>query len=113
MPYSWCMFYEFIELVPFAAVRDELFSEEQFLELQWYLCQRPESGDLIPETGGCRKIRWKAQGKGKRGGIRVIYFLRTAAGQIVFVAAYGKSDCDDVPRQWLRKLKGHFDEQDT
>ena len=47
------------------------------------------------------------------GGIRVIYFLRTAAGQIVFVAAYGKSDRDDVPRQWLRKLKGHFDEQDT
>ena len=61
------MYYEFIELAPFDAVRDDLFSEEQFLELQWYLCLRPKAGDVIPETGGCRKIRWQAQGKGKRG----------------------------------------------
>lgn len=43
------MYYEFIELVPFAAVRDELFGDEQFLELQWYLCRRPEAGDVLPE----------------------------------------------------------------
>ena len=104
------MYYEFIELVPFAAVRDELFGDEQFLELQWYLCRRPEAGDVIPETGGCRKLRWKVEGKGKRGGARVIYFLRTEAGQIVLVAAYGKNELDDVPRQWLRKLKEHYDE---
>jgi mRNA-degrading endonuclease RelE of RelBE toxin-antitoxin system len=106
------MYYEFIELAPFAAMRDELFSDAQFLELQWYLCQQPEAGDLIPETGGCRKIRWKSRRKGKRGGSRVIYFLRTAAEQIVLVAAYGKNEREDVPRRWLRKLKEHFDEQD-
>jgi len=106
------MYYEFIELAPFAAVRDELFTENHFLELQWYLCQRPEAGDVIPETGGCRKIRWKIPGKGKRGGARVIYFLRTEAGQVVLVAAYGKNEREDVPRQWLRKLKEGFDEQD-
>ena len=106
------MYYEFIELAPFAAVRDELFSEEQFLELQWHLCQRPETGDVIPETDGCRKIRWKVRGRGKRGGARVIYFLRTKAGQIVLVAAYGKNEREDIPRRLLRKLKEHFDEQD-
>jgi len=106
------MYYEFIELAPFAAVRDELFAAERFLELQWYLCQRPAAGDVIPETGGCRKIRWQVQGRGKRGGARVIYFLRTEAGQIVLVAAYGKNEREDVPRQWLRKLKECFDEQD-
>jgi hypothetical protein len=107
------MYYDFIELAPFAAVRDELFPEDQFFELQWHLCRWPEAGDVIPETGGgCRKIRWKAQGKGKRGGARVIYFLRTEAGQIALVAAYGKNEREDVPRQWLRKLKEHFDEQD-
>ena len=111
-PYICGMYYEFIELAPFAAVRDELFPEDQFLELQWHLCRWPEAGDVIPETGGCRKIRWQAQGKGKRGGARVIYFLRTGAGQIVLVAAYGKKEREDVPRQWLRKLKEHFDEQD-
>ena len=84
------MYYEFIELAPFAAVRDELFGDEQFLELQWYLCRRPEAGDVIPETGGCRKLRWKIQGKGKRGGARVIYFLRTEAGQIVLVDPSGE-----------------------
>ena len=110
LPYREAMYYEFIELVPFAAVRDELFGDEQFLELQWYLCRRPEAGDVFPETGGCRKLRWKVQGKGKRGGARVIYFLRTEAGQIVLVAAYGKNELDDVPRQWLRKLKEHYDE---
>ena len=105
------MYYEFIELAPFDAVRDELFSEDQFLEFQWHLCQRPESGDVIPETGGCRKIRWQSQGKGKRGGARIIYFLRTKAGQIVLVTAYGKDEREDVPRQWLRKLKEQYDEQ--
>ena len=105
------MFYEFIELAPFAAVRDELFLEDQFLELQWFLGRWPEAGDVIPGTGGCRKIRWQLQGKGKRGGVRVIYFLRTKAGQIVLVAAYGKNEREDVPRQWLRKLKEHFNEQ--
>jgi len=106
------MYYEFIELAPFAAVRDELFPAERFLELQWYLCGCPEAGDLIPGTGGCRKIRWKVQGRGKRGGARVIYFLRTEAGRIVLVAAYGKNEQEDVSRQWLRKLKENFDEQD-
>ena len=106
------MYYEFIELAPFAAVRDELFSEGQFLELQWQLRQRPEAGEVIPETGGCRKIRWKVPGKGKRGGARVIYFLRTEAGQIVLVAAYGKNEREDIPRRLLRTLKEHFNEQD-
>lgn len=108
MPYALGMYYEFVELAPFAAVRDELFSSDDFLEFQWHLCQTPEAGDVIPETAGCRKIRWKTRGKGKRGGARVIYFLRNEVGQIVLVAAYGKSEREDVPRQWLRKLKEKF-----
>jgi len=44
--------------------------------------------------------------------VRVIYFLRTKTGQIILVAAYGKNEREDVPRQWLRKLKERFDEQD-
>ena len=63
------MYHELAELAPFAAPRDDLFSEEQFLVFQWCLCQRPDAGDVIPETGGCHKIRWKVQGKGKSGGI--------------------------------------------
>ena len=66
MPYKQLMYYEFIELAPFAAERDDLFPEEQFLELQWHLCRCPEAGEVIPATGGCCELRRKSQGKGKR-----------------------------------------------
>ncbi len=105
------MHYEFVELAPFAAVRDELFDDAEFLDLQLFLCEQPESGSVIPGTAGCRKLRWTAKGKGMRGGARVIYFLRLASGQIVLVTAYGKGERDDVPRAWLRKLKEALDHE--
>ena len=106
------MLFEFIELPPFAAVREELFTdEESFATFQLYLCLHPQAGEVIPGTGGCRKIRWAAKGKGKRGGARVIYFLQLAQERIVLVAAYGKGERDDVPRAWLHKLKEVFDHE--
>ena len=99
------MFWELIELPPFAQVCDDLFTDEEFLSLQVFLCEQPEAGDLIPGTTGCRKLRWAAKGKGKRGGSRVIYFLRHVQGHIVLIAAYGKGERDDVPRPWLKKIK--------
>lgn len=71
------MLWEFIELPPFTELRDALFSDDEFLSIQEFLCENPDASDVIPGTGGCRKIRWAAKGKGKRGGARVIYFLRT------------------------------------
>ncbi len=105
------MYYELIELAPFAAVRDDVFEQDEYLEFQLFLCIHPEAGDIIPGTGGCRKIRWKAHGKGKRGGARVIYFLLTTDGRIVLVAAYGKNEREDVPRGWLRKLKERYEDE--
>ncbi|MDR2669233.1 MAG: addiction module toxin RelE [Desulfovibrio sp.] len=105
------MFYEFIELKPFAQTRDELFTEEAFTELQIYLCKQPEAGTVIPGTSGCRKLRWSAKGKGKQGGARVIYFLRSALGQIVLVTAYGKNVFENTPHDWLRKIKEACDNE--
>lgn len=106
------MFFEFIELPPFAAMRDQLFADDaDFAAFQQFLCQHPNAGDVIPGTDGCRKIRWIAKGKGKRGGARAIYFLRLAAGQVVLVAAYGKAERDGVPRAWSLKLKEAFDRE--
>lgn len=104
------MFYEFIELDPFSAIRDDLFGEEEYLAFQWYLMKHPEAGDIIPGTDGCRKIRWGSANRGKRGGIRVIYFLRNAHGQIILVYAYAKNDRVDVPRNFLKNLKGAYDD---
>ncbi len=107
------MLWEFIELPPFAELRDALFSDDEFLDLQIFLCDHPGAGDVIPRTGGCRKLRWAAKGKGKRGGARVIYFLRVAQGQIVLVAAYGKGARDDVPRAWLKRIKEVFQHEQS
>ncbi|MDR0827751.1 MAG: transcriptional regulator [Desulfovibrio sp.] len=111
MPYSKNMLYDFVELSPFAEVRDTLFSEEEFRALQIFLCEQPDAGDVIPGSSGCRKLRWVSKGKGKRGGARVIYFLRLASGQVIFVTAYGKNVLDDIPRGWLRKIKEAYDNE--
>lgn len=68
-------------------------------------------GVEIPGTGGCGKMRWAVRGKGKRGGARVIYFLRLVAGELVLVAAYGKGERDDVPRTWLKRVKEAYDHE--
>jgi len=107
------MLWEFIELPPFVEWRDSLFSDDEYLALQEFLCANPEAGDVIPSTGGCRKLRWVAKGKGKRGGARVIYFLRNAEDQIVLVAAYGKGERDDVPRAWLKRIKEAFQHEQS
>lgn len=107
------MLWEFIELPPFAELRDSLFSDNEFLALQTFLCDYPEAGKVIPGTGGCRKLRWTAKGKGKRGGSRVIYFLKPAQGRIVLVAAYGKGERDDVPRAWLKRIKEVFQHEQS
>lgn len=103
--------FTFVELPPFSALRDELFPDDELVLLQCHLAAHPEAGAVIPGTKGCRKLRWAAKGKGKRGGARVIYFLRLDAGLVVLVAAYSKGERDDVPRPWLRKLKEDFDAQ--
>jgi mRNA-degrading endonuclease RelE of RelBE toxin-antitoxin system len=105
------MLWEFVELPPFAELRDELFSDGEFLDLQAFLCEHPDAGNVIPETGGCRKLRWAAKGKGKRGGARVIYFLMRAQGQIILITAYGKGERDDVPRAWLKQIKEVFNRE--
>lgn len=105
------LLYEFIELSPFAEARDELFTSQEFLDLQIFLCGQPEAGDVIPETFGCRKLRWQSKGKGKQGGARIIYFLRLSSGQIVFITAYGKNVRDYIPREWLRAIKEAFDHE--
>lgn len=105
--------FTFVELPPFATLREALFDDEEFHALQLHLCEHPEAGDVIPGTGGCRKLRWARKGMGKRGGSRVIYFLRLAKGQVILVAAYAKNERDDVPREWLRRIKEIFDGQSS
>ncbi|HXS72436.1 MAG TPA: type II toxin-antitoxin system RelE/ParE family toxin [Rhodanobacteraceae bacterium] len=110
MPYNEPLL-SFIELAPFAKAREGYEMEDtEFAELQAALLADPEAGDVIPGSGGCRKLRWRAQGRGKRGGYRVIYFLRTAAGAIVLVLLYAKNVRENVEPELLLKLKSRFEQ---
>lgn len=95
----------FVELPSFAAVRDNYLDDAEFGELQQHLADHPDAGDVIPGSGGCRKVRWSADGRGKRGGVRVIYFLRLAHGHVVLVTMYAKNVRDNIDPAILKRLK--------
>ncbi|TCM61444.1 hypothetical protein EC844_12842 [Acinetobacter calcoaceticus] len=64
----------------------------------------PEAGDVEPQSGGIRKVRWRGKGKGKQGGLRVIYFNRLANGEIWLLSLYSKDTITQLEKKTLRTL---------
>jgi mRNA-degrading endonuclease RelE of RelBE toxin-antitoxin system len=95
----------FIETPVFTSDVSALLSDDSYTELQLTLAARPAAGDLIPGTGGLRKIRWALPGRGKRGGARVIYYWRMSHSQILMLAIYGKGAKDDLSAAEKRLLQ--------
>lgn len=89
-------------------VADVLADAERMLLIEW-IAGNPLAGDVIPGAGSLRKVRWHRQGMGKRGGARVIYFLRNARGEVVLVAIYAKAKFDNMPVSVLKAWKEAFD----
>lgn len=101
----------FVELSVFARIREIYLDDQEFGRLQAYLIAHPDAGAVIAHTGGCRKLRWAGSGRGKRGGIRVIYFWQRTNGQVVFVTVYAKNVVESIPTATLRAMKEAFDEE--
>ena len=95
----------FIETPAFTSDVRALLPDDRYVELQLALAERPMAGDLIPGTGGLRKIRWATPGQGKRGGARVIYYWRMSQSQILLLAIYGKNTKDDLTMMEKRLLQ--------
>jgi mRNA-degrading endonuclease RelE of RelBE toxin-antitoxin system len=97
----------FIELPPFERLRAEYLDDDAFRRLQQELLKNPEAGDVIKGTGGLRKIRFadERRGKGKRGGLRVIYFWKDADDQFWLFTLYNKDEADDLTADQCRMLK--------
>ena len=94
----------FIETPIFTRVLLELLDDEEFRALQIALLQRPELGPIIPRSGGLRKVRWSLAGRGKRGGLRVIYFWDEASETFYLLYLYPKNEQEDLTVRQLRVL---------
>lgn len=94
-----------IETPQFSRQVEALLSDEGYRALQSAILSEPTQGAVIPRTGGLRKIRWAVQGRGKRGGVRVIYYLRLTTGHILMLYCHAKNDLSQLTRDQLRRLK--------
>lgn len=105
--------YTFIETPLFTRLVSEHLTDEEYAALQDALAAVPESGALIRGSGGLRKLRWSARGRGKRGGVRVIYCLRSRAGVIWMLTIYAKNVADSIPTRVLRKIAQEIEDDEA
>ena len=96
-----------IETPTFQKQAGKIGSEEERMAFINWIAEHPTAGDVIPGTDGARKVRWSVAGKGKSGGIRVIYFNLLDDGCIVLIAVYTKNVTENLPTQAIRKAKRH------
>lgn len=99
----------FVETKLFSKLVQEYLSDDEYGALQQALVANPESGDIIPGSGGVRKLRWSVTGRGKRGGIRVIYYLRSRQGQVWMLTLYAKNVAENIPAHVLKKIREEID----
>lgn len=82
-----------------------LLSDEEYTQMQLALVIRPDAGRLIPGGGGLRKLRWQAKGRGKRGGVRIIYYWAVSQERILLLYIYAKGEQDDLTPDQLKTLR--------
>jgi hypothetical protein len=94
-----------VETKSFSARIDQLLSADEYRSLQLELVQQPTAGKVISGTGGIRKLRWGARGRGKRGGARVIYFWHAASATVLLLFAYPKNERGDLTPAQRKALR--------
>jgi hypothetical protein len=100
--------FTFIESAAFERVRAVYLDDDEYAELQQFMMQNPEAGKVVRGSGGLRKLRWRREGAGKRGGLRVIYFARYQPNEFWMLAVYAKAKQDNAPAHILKRLKEAF-----
>jgi hypothetical protein len=98
----------FVETAIFTRRIGDYMEDAEYGALQTFLTERPEAGKVIRGSGGIRKLRWAGSGRGKRGGLRIIYFWWVSRDRISMLMVYPKSDQDDLTPQQLKQLKGQL-----
>lgn len=97
--------YTFIELPIFSRYATDYFSDGELADLQVAIAKNPNQGDLVPGTHGVRKLRWSRNGMGKRGGVRVLYYVQDTLGRIWLLTVYAKSAHENIATSTLNALR--------
>ena len=97
---------EFVETSIFTERITALLTDEAYRDLQEVLAENPKAGDVIPGAGGLRKLRWRAPGRGKRGGLRIIYYCWSEE-RLYMIFAYDKTRQGDLTPEQLKLLRAY------
>lgn len=88
----------------------EYLDDEEYAALRHVSIETPEAGPVVAGSGGVRKLRWGAPGRGKRGGYRIIYYVRRANGVIWMLTMYPKNVADSIPGHMLRQIREEIED---
>ena len=86
-------------------------SEEERGEFAAFIAADPTAGVVVRESGGLRKVRWARPGSGKSGGVRVIYFTRTEAGEVMLLTLFAKNETASIPASKLKEIRRALEDQ--
>lgn len=100
-----------VETSIFTRQVEALLSDDEYRQLQMALVLHPELGTVIPGSGGLRKTRWAIEGRGKRGGVRVIYYWIVIEDKILMLFIYAKNDQEDLTPEQLKILRKIVEEE--
>ena len=100
-----------IETSIFTRQVQTLLSDEEYRQLQMALVLHPDLGAVIPGSGGLRKVRWSIRGRGKRGGVRAIYYWAVVHDKILMLFIYAKNEQDDLTLEQLKVLRRIVEEE--
>jgi len=101
--------YTITETPTFKKAADQLWSDEEHGAFTSWIAAHSDAGDVIPGSGGCRKVHWSLGRSGKRGGVRVVYFVKNSDGVIWLLLAYAKNVTSDIPAHILKQIKEAID----
>ena len=102
--------FTFVETKLFTRLISEYLTDDEYLDLQSQLMERPEAGNVIRGSGGVRKLRWRESRRGTGGGYRVIYYPKVAAGVIWMLTIYPKSVADAIPAHVLKEIRSEVED---